>query len=91
MRVITIKSETIRDKLKKLNHGKSPGPDGIHPRVLNELSNSISEALCVIFNTSIRTSTLPDDWLTAHVSAIYKKGSRKLSQNYRPISLTCIC
>jgi hypothetical protein len=40
--------------------------------------------------TSLITSELPDDWLTAYVSAIYKNGKRDLGQNYRPISLTCI-
>jgi len=33
---------------------------------------------------------LPDDWRTAHVVPIFKKGSRTDKANYRPVSLTSI-
>ena len=69
---------------------KSPGPDKVHPRLLKLLSSSVAKPLNVIFNTSLRTGILPDDWKKAHVSAIFKKGERKHPNNYRPISLTSI-
>ena len=86
----TINSSTEASKLKKLKTFKSPGPDGLHPRVLHELANSISTPLSIIFNTSLTTSVLPTDWKTANVSAIHKKGKKNQAQNYRPISLTSI-
>ncbi len=33
----------------------------------------------------------PKSWELAHISAIFKKGSRSLPNNYRPIFITCIC
>ena len=83
-----INPSTVASKLKKLKTFKSPGPDGLHPRVLHELANSISTPLSVIFNTSLTTSVLPIDWKTANVSAIHKKGNKNQAQNYRPVSLT---
>ena len=74
-----------------MNVSKSPGPDNIHPRILKELSAVICKPLSLIFNNSILIGKLPDDWKCATVTAIYKKGDRKDSANYRPISLTCIC
>ena len=36
------------------------------------------------------TGVIPTIWKEAHVSAVFKKGSRSQPGNYRPISLTCI-
>ena len=37
---IVIDKETILKKLGKLKVSKSPGPDGIHPRILHETSET---------------------------------------------------
>ena len=36
------------------------------------------------------TGKLPQDWVTANVVPVFKKGDPRLSSNYRPISLTSI-
>ena len=41
-----------------------------------------------MFDTSLRTGQLPQDWTDASVSPIHKKGSKMSPNNYRPISLT---
>ena len=43
-----------------------------------------------IFQQSLQSSQLPTDWLTANISPIYKKGSRSVAANYRPVSLTSV-
>ena len=55
-----------------------------------ELSDVICHPLCKIFETSLKTSCIPDDRKDAKISAIYKNGNNKLACNYRPISLTSI-
>ena len=77
-------------KFQKLKIGKSPGPDGIHPRVLKELTAVISLPLTILFNASLDLGKLPDKWRTANITAIYMKGSRQVCGNFRPVSLTCI-
>ena len=42
MEMITFSEEDIRSKFSKFKSSKSSGPDSIHPRVLNELQNVIS-------------------------------------------------
>ena len=40
---------------------------------------------------SLNTGTLPNDWLTANITPVYKKGSRSIPSNCRPIYLTSVC
>ena len=55
----TINPSIVASKLKKLTIFKSPGSDGVHPRVINELADCISIPLLTIFNTSLTTGKLP--------------------------------
>ena len=48
------------------------------------------EFLTQLFKLSYNTGTLPNDWNLSRVIALFKKGSRSIVNNYRPISLTCI-
>ena len=69
---------------------KSAGPDGIHPRILKELCEELSQPLAILFNKTLTEGKIPEDWKTANITAIHKKGNKKLASNYRPVSLTCL-
>ena len=71
---INITEDKLLKKLQKLKISKSAGPDGVHPRVLNELQVVIAKPLTMIFCTSVNTGTLPQAWKEANISAIFKKG-----------------
>ena len=77
--------------LKSLKTNKASGPDGLPNRILKECAEELSPALTAIFNQSLNTGELPEDWRNANVSPIYKKESRHEAENYRPVSLTCVC
>ena len=86
----TVSEDVVKKKLKSLSITKSPGPDEIHPRLLRESADVLAKPLSMIYNSSIRSERLPEQWKDAHISAIFKKGDRKQPNNYRPISLTSI-
>ena len=44
----------------------------------------------MFFNLSIQTGQIPWQWNTSHITPIYKKSSKNLTQNYRPIALTSV-
>jgi len=77
--------------LSNINPYKACGPDQIQPRVLKELHSEIAPILQIIFNKSLHSGVVPSDWKNANVAPVFKKGSKSLAENYRPISLTCIC
>jgi len=87
---LEISENEVFDKLMNLDITKSMGPDNLHPRLLKEISKEISCPLALLFNKSLSSGVLPEDWKIANVTAIFKKGSKSDVGNYRPISLTCI-
>lgn len=80
----------VMKRLKELNAGKSPGPDGMHPRVLKELAEELAEPLAIIFTQSLSEGKLPESWKDANVTPLFKKGAKNKPSNYRPVSLTSI-
>jgi hypothetical protein len=85
---VAFKHKVIHDLLTKLPLDKSAGTDDIPPRFLQAISNIISIPLCILFRKSLDNGLLSDDWRTANVTPIYKKGDRHIPGNYRPVSLT---
>ena len=82
--------DIVAGKLKKLQPGKSPGPDGIHPMLLKNCTDEIAKSLSVIFKWSYEQGELPGEWKQAHITSIYKKGDKSEAGNYRPVSLTSV-
>lgn len=87
---LVIAIEDVRKLLQDIDINKSPGPDGIHPRILKELVSVIIEPLTLLFNKSLEESTLPCEWKEAQISAIFKRGDKSMAENYRPVSLTSV-
>ena len=87
---IDITESTVRNKILHLDVNKSYGPDEISPKLLHELADEVSAPLTLVFNKSLKEGHVPSDWKVAHISPIFKKGSRNLASNYRPVSLTSI-
>ena len=87
---ITLSTPGIQKLLANLNLHKATGPDLIPPTVLKELSHDISPILEIIFNISLQTGQVPNDWKEANIAPIFKKGDKHSPSNYRPVSLNSI-
>ena len=87
---LEITSDGIQKLLHELNPSKASGPDSIPNRILKECSHELAPLLAALFNQSIQSGQLPDDWTTANVTPVFKKGSKSDPSNYRPISLTSV-
>ena len=62
----------------------------MYPRVLREVAEQVSEMLTDIFNSSMGSGQVLEDWRVANVTTLFKKGSREELGNYRPVSLTSV-
>ena len=91
MKDITFSQNGVMKLLGNLNPHKAMGPDNIPPMILKECATELAPAVTAIFQTSYTTGDIPEDWRTALVTPIYKKGEKYQAINYRPISLTSVC
>ena len=69
---------------KKMKDNKSPGVDGIPPKLLEEIVDQISTPLAKVFNLSLEEGIVPLEWKEANITPLFKKGSRNKPENYRP-------
>nr|VZI23090.1 unnamed protein product [Spirometra erinaceieuropaei] len=88
---IVFREEAILEELKSLKECKSPGPDKIPAKLLFELAQELAKPQSFLCQKSFDAGILPTDWKTAHITTLYKSGSRALAINYRPVILTSIC
>ena len=77
-------------KIRDMKDNKSPGVDGIPPKLLLEIVVQISIPLATVFNVSLEEGIVPLKWKEANIIPLFKKGSRNKSENYRPVSLTSV-
>ena len=80
----------VAKKIRDMKENKSPGVDGIPPKLLLEIVEQISIPLATVFNLSIEEGVVPLEWKEANIIPLFKKGSRSKSENYRPVSLASV-
>jgi hypothetical protein len=79
---IQVNSNGIKKLLKGLNIHKATGPDAIPTRFLHDYAEELAPIMTFIFQLSLDTGNIPDDWREANMVALVK--------SYRPVSLTSV-
>ena len=87
---LVVTPEVVASKINNMKEDKSPGVDGISPKILKETGEQISTPLAHVFNMSLQEGIVPLEWKEANIISLFKKGSRNKSVNYRPVSLTSV-
>jgi len=78
--------EDVVKSISNIKRSKAQGHDEIPGLVIKDLSQTISEPLCWLFNTILTTGRIPKAWKISRVTPIHKKGNKTNIENYRPIS-----
>ena len=72
-----------------LDPNKATGIDNIGPKILKYCAFALTRPLCHLFNLSLASGVIPQEWKVHIVVPVYKSGDRSSVKNYRPISLLC--
>ena len=74
---LVVTPEVAATKIKDMKENKSPGVDGISPKILKETVKQISTLLAHVFNMSLREGIVPSEWKEANIIPLFKKRFKK--------------
>ena len=64
--------EVVVSKINNMKENKSPGVDGISPKILKETVEQISTPLAHVFNMSLQEGIVPFEWKEANIIHLFK-------------------
>jgi hypothetical protein len=88
--IYPVTEEEVVSLAKTLKNKQTAGPDDIPECLVKQCIESIKKPLTHIFNLSLSLGVFPENWKTAKITPLYKKGDRYDVQNYRPISIISV-
>ena len=90
MNHIQVSQEGVFKLLACLQVHKAMDPDEIPSKLLKELAEELTPIFTLYFQASLDQGIVLEDWKSANVVPIFKKGARNKPENYRQVSLTSI-
>jgi len=82
---IVINESDVLQSVNKLKSNSSSGPDHLPPTLFKRLKYCVSHPLALMYNQLISVGVVPAEWLTAHITPVFKigvAGDIKLSSNF---------
>ena len=76
---LVVTPEVVANKINNMKENKSPGVDGIAPKILKETVEQMGTPLAHVFNLSLQDGIVPLEWKEANIIPLFKKGSRNKS------------
>ena len=73
---LVVTPEVVANKINNMKENKSPGVDGIAPKILKETVEQICTPLAHAFNMSLQDGIVPFEWKVANIIPLLKKRFR---------------
>ena len=70
---LVVNPEVVASKINNMKENKSPGVDGISPKILKEIEEQISTPLAHMFNMSLQEGIVPLELKEANIIPLLKK------------------
>ena len=83
-------NQNIEKCLLNINTNKTCGTAEISSLVLKKCAKELAQPLGLIFRKYVSEGRVTNKWKEGNITPIFKKGSRLVVENYRPMSLTSI-
>jgi hypothetical protein len=77
----------VYDTIRKIKDNRAPGEDAITAELIKKGGNHLWENIHQLILSIWNKEEIPEEWITAIICPIYKKGSKLECKNYRGISL----
>jgi hypothetical protein len=82
--------DDVKKCFSRLKERKSPGPDGISPRLLKNCASELAPVYTCIFNKSLEQRKVPALFKEATIIPVPKKNQVTTLNDYRPVALTAV-
>ena len=82
--------EEVKACVSRLKNGKACGKDGIFAEMLKYGGDSLHDRLYEIIQCIWKNEVVPKVWRDSVVIPLFKKGDRRVCDNFRPISLLAV-
>ena len=82
-----VEEEEVLKLLRGLDVNKAVGVDAISAKLLRIAAPGISASLASLFNHSLESGQIPQEWKSANVTPVQKGGSNVDISNFRPVSV----
>ena len=89
MEVYDIKPK-LQQNVKKLKPGKAAGLDGISTKEIKMTADIFTESFSIVCRKRFIQNEFPVQYKVAKLKAAFKKGQKKVSSNYRPLSMLSV-
>ena len=86
--IYPVTEEEVISVTKRLKGKPTAGYDDIPESVVKQCVQLIKGPSAHIYNVLLNSGVFPDEWKTAKVKPLYKKGDKYDMLNYRPIAVT---
>ena len=70
---LVVTPEVVVSKINNMEDNKSPGVDGISPKILKKTVEQMSAPLTHLFNMSLQEGIVPLEWKYANIIPLFKK------------------
>ena len=74
---LVVTPEVVANKINNMKENKSPGVDGIAPKILKETVEQMCTPLAHVFNMSLQEGIVPLEWKEANIIPLFKKRFKK--------------